>query len=88
MLERHRRLWILGQFLAAAGTAAAPMGFIRLAQQFRSRPEGVQSAADTLSIVAAGALSAGSPPFVFYLLQLALGIRLMRYGIKALESEV
>lgn len=74
MLERHRRLWVLGQFLAAAGTAAAPAGFVRLAQQLRSRPE-VPGSARNLATVAAGALSAGSPLFVVALADRAAHIR-------------
>lgn len=75
LLERHRRLWILGQFLAATGTAAAPVGFIRLAQQFQSRPAEVPSKARNLTIVAAGALSAGSPLFIVALADRAADIR-------------
>ncbi|GAB5078895.1 hypothetical protein [Arthrobacter sp. AD-310] len=75
MLGRHRRLWILGQFLAATGTAAAPVGFIRLAQQFQSRPAEVPGKASHLAVVAAGALSAGSPLFIVALADRAAHLR-------------
>lgn len=72
MLLRHRGLWTLGQFLAAAGTAAAPMGFLRLARQLRrevqdpdSTPEPAE--ATNFAALAAAALLAGSPLFVWAL---------------------
>jgi hypothetical protein len=80
MLERHRGRWILGQFLAAAGTAAAPVGFVRLAQLFRSSPPAVSGSVRTLAAVAAGALSAGSPLFVVALANRAADFR--RFAFK------
>ncbi|BAS11399.1 hypothetical protein AHiyo4_48210 [Arthrobacter sp. Hiyo4] len=38
MLERHHSLWAAGQFLAAAGTMAVPVGFARFAQSIRYGP--------------------------------------------------
>jgi hypothetical protein len=58
MLERSRGFWIAGQFLAAAGTAAVPVGFARYAQAITSGP------AKTLASGAAAALAAGAPLFV------------------------
>ncbi|MBT2532617.1 hypothetical protein J7E83_10895 [Arthrobacter sp. ISL-48] len=58
MLQRWRRLWIAGQFLAAAGTVGAPVGFVRFALAVRSGP------AKTLAACAAGAMLAGAPLFV------------------------
>lgn len=75
LLEKHERLWVLGQFLAAAGTAAAPVGFVRLAQQFRSSPAAVPEVTRNLATVAAGMLSAGSPLFTVALADRAAHIR-------------
>ncbi|WP_426988670.1 hypothetical protein [Pseudarthrobacter sp. Y6] len=58
MLERHRGLWVAGQFLAAAGTMAVPVGFVRFAHAIRSGP------AKSLAAGAAAALLAGAPLFV------------------------
>lgn len=58
MLERHRGLWVAGQFLAAAGTMAVPVGFVRFALAIRSGP------AKSLAAGAAAALLAGAPLFV------------------------
>jgi hypothetical protein len=58
MLQRSRGSWIAGQFLAAAGTAAVPVGFVRFAQAIESGP------AKTLASGAAAALVAGAPLFV------------------------
>jgi hypothetical protein len=58
LLERNRGLWVAGQFLAAAGTMAVPIGFARFAQAIRSGP------AKTLASGAAAALLAGAPLFV------------------------
>lgn len=59
MLQRSHGLWVAGQFLAAAGTAAVPVGFVRFAQAIR--PSGT---AKTLASGAAAALLAGAPLFV------------------------
>ena len=61
LLSAGRRSWFVGEHLAAAGTAAVPAGFARLAQ---SLPQG---RAKTLAAVAAGALTAGAPFFVWEL---------------------
>lgn len=58
MLQRSRMPWVAGQFLAAAGTAAVPVGFLRFAQAVRSGP------AKNLVTAAASALLAGAPLFV------------------------
>ena len=58
MLQRSRGPWIAGQFLAAAGTAAVPVGFVRFAQALRPGP------AKTMAGGAAAALVAGAPLFV------------------------
>jgi hypothetical protein len=58
MLERSRRSWIAGQFLAAAGTAVLPAGFARFAQAIKPGPS------KTLASGAAAALVAGAPLFV------------------------
>jgi hypothetical protein len=58
MLQRSRGPWVLGQFLAAAGTMAVPVGFVRFAQAVRSGPT------KTLATGAAAALVAGAPLFV------------------------
>lgn len=84
MLERHRGLWTLGQFLAAAGTAAAPMGFLRLATQLRQAhqtagpaPEPAQG--KNLMAAGAAALLAGSPLFVWDLAVRAADIEKFAY---------
>ncbi|HEY9355110.1 MAG TPA: hypothetical protein VIQ52_02260 [Arthrobacter sp.] len=58
MLQRSRGPWIAGQFLAAAGTAAVPVGFVRFAQAIRPGP------AKTMARGAAAALVAGAPLFI------------------------
>jgi len=58
MLQRSRGLWVAGQFLTAAGTAAVPVGFVRFAQAIRSGPS------KSLASGAAAALVAGAPLFV------------------------
>ncbi len=58
LLQRNQGLWVAGQFLAAAGTAAVPVGFVRFAQAIRSGPS------KTLASGAAAALLAGAPLFV------------------------
>ncbi len=58
MLKRSRVPWVAGQFLAAAGTAAVPVGFVRFAQAIRPGP------AKTFASGAAAALVAGAPLFV------------------------
>jgi hypothetical protein len=73
MLQRNRGLWIAGQFLAAAGTAAVPIGFVRFAQAIRSGP------AKTLASGAAAALVAGAPLFVVALADRALDLEKFAY---------
>lgn len=58
MLQRGRGRWVAGQFLAAAGTAAVPVGFVHFARSVRSGP------AKNLAAGAAGALLAGAPLFI------------------------
>jgi hypothetical protein len=58
MLQGSRGPWITGQFLAAAGTAALPVGFARFAQAAKPGP------AKNLAAGAAAALLAGAPLFV------------------------
>ncbi len=86
-LERHRGLWILGQFLAAAGTAAAPLGFARFAQQL-GRAQQHQSGpvkdsgpgtAQKLATASAAAFLAGSPMFVVTLAGRAADIERFAY---------
>lgn len=84
MLERHRGLWTLGQFLAAAGTAAAPMGFLRLARQLRQENHGADHETErvrarNLAAAAAAALLAGSPLFVWALANRAADIEKFAY---------
>lgn len=84
MLERHRGLWTLGQFLAAAGTAAAPLGFVRLARRLRQEAGNAGSEtgparAGQLATVAAAALLAGSPLFVWALAVRAADIEKFAY---------
>ncbi|MGX5716721.1 hypothetical protein [Arthrobacter sp. MAHUQ-56] len=82
MLERHRGLWTLGQFLAAAGTAAAPMGFLQLARRLRQESRNAETEpalAGNLSAVAAAALLAGSPFFVWDLAVRAADIEKFAY---------
>jgi hypothetical protein len=88
-LERHRGLWILGQFLAAAGTAAAPLGFARFAQQLgryqqhQSGPVKDSGAgpgpAQKLATASAAAFLAGSPMFVVTLAGRAADIERFAY---------
>ncbi|WP_231938540.1 hypothetical protein [Arthrobacter sp. B6] len=73
MLQRSRGLWIAGQFLAAAGTAAVPVGFVRFAQAIRSGP------AKTLASGAAAALVAGAPLFVAALADRASDVEKFAY---------
>jgi hypothetical protein len=73
MLERHRGLWVAGQFLAAAGTMAVPVGFARFAQSIRSGP------AKTLAASAAAALLAGAPLFVVALADRASDLERFAY---------
>jgi hypothetical protein len=88
-LERHRGLWILGQFLAAAGTAAAPLGFARFAQQL-GRAQQHQSGpvkdsgagpgpAQKLATASAAAFLAGSPMFLVTLAGRAADIERFAY---------
>lgn len=84
MLERHRGLWTLGQFLAAAGTAAAPMGFLRLAAQLRQStqtagPASEPARGENLAAAGAAALLAGSPLFVWDLAVRAADIEKFAY---------
>ena len=84
MLERHRGLWTLGQFLAAAGTAAAPMGFLQLARQLRQEAQNAVAATEpararSLAAAAAAALLAGSPLFVWALAVRAADIEKFAY---------
>lgn len=58
LLEAGRREWIVGEHLAAAGTAAVPAAFARIALAL---PPG---RAKTLVAIAASALIAGAPLFV------------------------
>jgi hypothetical protein len=73
MLERSRGLWIAGQFLAAAGTAAVPIGFTRFAQAIKPGP------AKTLASGAAAALVAGAPLFVVALADRASDLEKFAY---------
>lgn len=73
MLQRSRGPWIAGQFLAAAGTAAVPIGFARFAQALRSGP------AKTLATGAAAALVAGAPLFVVALADRASDLEKFAY---------
>lgn len=74
MLERHRGLWIAGQFLAAAGTMAVPVGFARFAQ---SGP--ANGPAKSLAAAAAAALLAGAPLFVVALANRASDLERFAY---------
>jgi hypothetical protein len=58
MLRRGRRSWVVGQHIAAAGTAAVPAAFARVAI---SLPPG---RAKVFAATAAVALAAGAPLFV------------------------
>ncbi|GAB3286467.1 hypothetical protein GCM10027449_33210 [Sinomonas notoginsengisoli] len=58
LLERHRVSWVVGEHLAAAGTAAVPAAFVRVALAL---PRG---RGRTLAGAAAAALAAGAPLFV------------------------
>ena len=73
MLQQSRGLWVAGQFLAAAGTAAVPVGFIRFAQAIRSGPS------KTLASGAAAALLAGAPLFVVALADRASDLEKFAY---------
>lgn len=73
MLQRSRGFWIAGQFLAAAGTAAVPVGFARFAQAIKSGP------AKTLASGAAAALAAGAPLFVVALADRASDLEKFAY---------
>lgn len=73
MLQRNRGLWIAGQFLTAAGTAAVPVGFARFAQALRSGP------AKTLASGAAAALVAGAPLFIVALAERASDLEKFAY---------
>jgi hypothetical protein len=73
MLQRSRGLWVAGQFLAAAGTAAVPVGFVRYAQAVRSGPS------KTLASAAAAALVAGAPMFVAALAERASDLEKFAY---------
>ncbi|MGY4541094.1 hypothetical protein ACVWY0_001002 [Arthrobacter sp. UYNi723] len=77
MLERHRGLWVAGQFLAAAGTMAVPVGFSRFAQSIRSGP--APGPAKTLAAGAAAALLAGAPLFVVALADRASDLERFAY---------
>lgn len=65
MLERDRRFWVLGQILAAAGTAAAPASDAH--------------AGKDLAALSAAAMLAGSPLFVAALASRAADIRRFAY---------
>ena len=73
MLQRSRGPWIAGQFLAAAGTAAVPVGFVRFAQALRPGP------AKTMASGAAAALVAGAPLFVVSLANRASDLERFAY---------
>jgi hypothetical protein len=73
MLERSRGPWVAGQFLAAAGTAALPVGFARFAQAVRPGP------AKNLASGAAAALLAGAPLFVAALAERASNLEKFAY---------
>jgi hypothetical protein len=73
MLQRSQGPWILGQFLAAAGTMAVPVGFVRFAQAIRSGPS------KTLASGAAAALVAGAPLFVVALADRAADLEKFAY---------
>lgn len=73
MLQQSRGFWIAGQFLAAAGTAAVPVGFARFAQAIKSGP------AKTLASGAAAALVAGAPLFVVALADRASDLEKFAY---------
>ena len=73
MLQRSRGPWIAGQFLAAAGTAALPVGFARFAQAVRPGPK------KNLAAGAAAALLAGAPLFVAALAQRASDLEKFAY---------
>ena len=77
MLERHRGLWIAGQFLAAAGTLTVPVGFARFAQSVRSGP--ANGPAKTLAASAAAALLVGAPLFVVALADRASDLERFAY---------
>ena len=89
MLERHRGLWVAGQFLAAAGTLAVPVGFVRFAQSIRSSPDSgpangpangpAKGPAKTLATGAAAALLAGAPLFVVALAYRASDLETFAY---------
>ncbi|HAG60968.1 MAG TPA: hypothetical protein DEP82_20625 [Arthrobacter bacterium] len=73
MLRRNQGLWVAGQFLAAAGTMAVPIGFVRFAQAIRSRP------AKSLAAGAAAALLVGAPLFVLALADRASDLEKFAY---------
>ena len=73
MLQQSRGAWIAGQFLAAAGTLAVPVGFARFAQAIKSGP------AKTLASGAAAALVAGAPLFVVALADRASDLEKFAY---------
>ena len=93
MLERHRGLWVAGQFLAAAGSLAVPVGFVRFAQSIRSSPASspasgpangpakspAKGPAKTLATGAAAALLAGAPLFVVALADRASDLETFAY---------
>jgi hypothetical protein len=81
MLERHRGLWVAGQFLAAAGTLAVPVGFVRFAQTIRSSPASgpAKGPAKTLATGAAAALLTGAPLFVVALADRASDLETFAY---------
>ena len=73
LLLRGERGWIIGHHLAAAGTAAVPMGFAALA---RGVPNGT---AKTLAGASAAALLAGAPLFVYSLSRRASDLERFAY---------
>jgi hypothetical protein len=73
MLQRWRRLWVAGQFLAAAGTMGAPIGFVRFAQAVRPGP------AKALASCAAGAMLAAAPLFVAVVADRAVDVEKFAY---------
>ncbi|MFK0009578.1 hypothetical protein ACIQTZ_21250 [Paenarthrobacter sp. NPDC090520] len=73
LLMRGERGWIMGHHLAAAGTAAVPMGFAAFA---RALPGGT---AKTFARASAAALLAGAPLFVYSLSRRASDLERFAY---------
>jgi hypothetical protein len=74
MLKAGQRGWVVGQHLAAAGTAAVPVGFAAFA---RGVPGG---RAKRWAVAAAAALLAGAPLFVSSLSRRASDLERFAYG--------